>query len=111
MPWKESEVVPERNGTVPQQEKVGSGQPSLADVYRPSNESFYRQQLKLMKSHFEQQEKTLDKLMDGITRLLDQHVASLEHDARHHGGRRARKPEDSRAHGGRRYWGSRDAWG
>ena len=35
-----------------------------------------------MKSHFEQQEKKLDKVMDDITRLLDQLVARLEHDAR-----------------------------
>ena len=32
-----------------------------------------------MKSHFEQQEKKLDKLTDLV---LDQHVASLEHDTR-----------------------------
>ena len=35
-----------------------------------------------MKSHLEQQEKNLDKFMDEITRLLDQLVARLEHDAR-----------------------------
>ena len=35
-----------------------------------------------MKSHFEQGKKKFDKLMDEITRLLDQYVASLEHDAR-----------------------------
>ena len=33
-------------------------------------------------SNFEQREKKLDKFMDDITRLLDQHVTSLEHDAR-----------------------------
>ena len=82
MPWKESEVASERNGPVPRQEEFGAGQPSLADVYRPSDESLDKQQLKLMKSHFEQQEKQMYKLMDGITRLLDQHVASLEHDVR-----------------------------
>ena len=71
----------EKNDPVPQQEQFGSGQPKLADVYRPSDESLDRQQLKLMKSHFDQQEKKLDKLMDNITRLLDQYVASLEHDA------------------------------
>ena len=33
----------EENGTVPQQEEFGSGQPKLADVYRPSDESMIRQ--------------------------------------------------------------------
>ena len=82
MPRKESKVVPERNGPVPQQEELGSGQSTLADVYRSSEESLDRQQLKLIKSNFEQREKNLDKFMDDITRLLDQHVTSLEHDAR-----------------------------
>ena len=82
MPRKESKIVTERNGPVPQQEELGSGQSTLADVYRLSEESLDRQPLKLTKSHFEQQEKKLDKLVDGITRLLDQHGASLEPDAR-----------------------------
>ena len=68
----------EENGPVPQQEEFGSGQPRLADMYQPSDESIDRQQLKLMKSHFEQQEKRLDK----ITRLFEQLAASPEHDAR-----------------------------
>ena len=35
MPRKESEAaVPEGNGPVSQQEEFGSGQPTLADVYR-----------------------------------------------------------------------------
>ena len=34
MPRKESEAVPEGNGSVPQQEEFGSNQPTLADVYR-----------------------------------------------------------------------------
>ena len=34
MPRKESEVVPEVNGPVPQQEEFGSGEPMLADLYR-----------------------------------------------------------------------------
>ena len=33
MPRKEGETVPEGNGPVPQKEKFGSGQPTLADVY------------------------------------------------------------------------------
>ena len=70
MPWKE-------NDPVPQQEEFGSGQPKLADVYRPSNESFDRQ----MKSHFEQLEKKFDELKV-MMRLLEQHLASQEQDAR-----------------------------
>ena len=31
---KESEAVPEGNGPVPQQEELGSGQPTLEDVHR-----------------------------------------------------------------------------
>ena len=33
----------EENGPVPQQEEIGSGQPELADEYRPSDESLIRQ--------------------------------------------------------------------
>ena len=40
MPRKESEGVPEGNGPVPQQEESGSGQPTLADVYRMMEELF-----------------------------------------------------------------------
>ena len=34
MPRKESGAVPEGNGPVPQQEEFGSGEPTLAEVYR-----------------------------------------------------------------------------
>ena len=40
MPRKESKVITEKNGPVPQQEELGSGQSTLADVYRPSQETF-----------------------------------------------------------------------
>ena len=43
----------EKNGPVPQQQEFGSGEPKLAVVYRPSDESLDSQQLKLMKIHFE----------------------------------------------------------
>ena len=61
----------EENGPVPQQEELGSGQPKLADVYRPSDESFDRK----MKSHFERLEKTFDKLKM-MMRLLEHHLGS-----------------------------------
>ena len=116
MPRKESKVVTGRNGPVPQQEGFGSGQSMLLNVYRPSEESLDRQQLKLMKSHFEQREKKLDRFMDDLTRLLDQHITNSEHDARQtrlamKTGQATRTHENSRAHGGRRYCSSSDAWG
>ena len=60
---KESEVVPEGNGPVHQQEEFGSGQPTLVEPSRNIEE-------------------ILDKYMDDITRLLDQHVTSLDLGAR-----------------------------
>ena len=62
MPRKESEAVPEGNGPVRQQEKFGSGQLTLVDTYRKIE--------------------VWDRKMDEITRLLEQHLASLEQDAR-----------------------------
>ena len=72
----------EEASPVPQQDEFGSGQPRLADVYRPSDESFDRQQLKLIKSHFEQQEKKLDKFHNDMTRRFEQLATRLEQDAR-----------------------------
>ena len=64
MPRKETEAVPEGNGPVPQQEKIGSGQPTLVDVYRKIEELLDRWWM-------------VDEM-----RLKDQRVASLEQDAR-----------------------------
>ena len=44
MPWKENEAVREGNGPVPQQVEFGSGEPTLADVYRLFEERFDKQQ-------------------------------------------------------------------
>ena len=52
MPQKESEVIPESNGLVPQQEEFESGQPTPVDVYRKKEEVW-------------------DREMDEIIRLLD----------------------------------------
>ena len=52
MPRKESEAVPEGNDSVPQQEQFGSGEPTLADVYRLFEERFDKQQ-KRMDSFFD----------------------------------------------------------
>ena len=56
---KESEAVPEDNCPVPQQEEFGSGEPTLADVYRLFEEIFDRQQ-KRMDSFFDRWDKKLD---------------------------------------------------
>ena len=50
MPPEESEAVFEKNCPAPQQEEFGYNQPTLADVYRPSEESVDRQQMQLIKS-------------------------------------------------------------
>ena len=98
MPRKESEAVPVGNGPVPQQEEFGSGEPTLADVYRIFEEGFDRQR-KIMDSRFDKQQKRMDSFFDGMnscfdrwnrkldeildeTRVMDQHVTSLEHDTR-----------------------------
>ena len=72
----------EENGPVPQQEEFGSGQPKLADEYRHSDEGLIRQQIILIRSHFEEQQKMLNKFMDDVTGYFEQHAATLEQDAR-----------------------------
>ena len=88
MPRKESEGAPEGNGPVPQQEEFGSGEPTLADVYRRFEERLDRQQ-KIMNSCFDRHQKKMDSYFDRWNRKLDemtrgtsQRAASLEHDAR-----------------------------
>ena len=61
----------EENGPVPQQEEFESGQPKLADVYRPFDENPIRQQVELMMSRFEDQ-----------ANMLNQRLTRLEHEAR-----------------------------
>ena len=63
---KVTKAVPEGNDPVPQKEELGSGQPTLEDVYR---------RMKLMMSHFEEK-------MDELSDVMNQHVARLEHVAR-----------------------------
>ena len=60
LPRNLSKAVPEGDGPIPHQDEFGPGQSTvLADVYRLFKERFDRQ-LKLMKSHFDQQDKTLE---------------------------------------------------
>ena len=49
MPRTESEAVPEGNGSFPQQEEIGSDQPTLADVYRMVKELFDKSEWRLEK--------------------------------------------------------------
>ena len=81
MPRKESEAITEGNGPVPQQEELGSGEPTLADVYQLLEERFDRQQ-KIMDSCFDRQEKMLDEIIMKMTKGTGQRAASQEHDAR-----------------------------
>ena len=60
---KENEVVPEANGPVHQQEGFGSGQSALVDPCQKVEE-------------------ILDRRIDMITRILEQHLTGLEQDAR-----------------------------
>ena len=80
MPRMESKAVPEGKDPVPQQEEFGSGQPTLADVYRMFEQRFdqsdrYWYSIKI---YFDQQEKKLD----GSMEMVDQRIATLEQDAR-----------------------------
>ena len=87
MPRKESEAVPEDNGPVLQQEEFVSGEPTLADVYRLFEEMFDKQQKRMdsffdgIDSCFDRWNRNLDEISDE-TRMMDQHVTSLEHGAR-----------------------------
>ena len=70
---KESEAVPEGSGSVPQQEKFGSGQPALEDVYR------------MMKEVFKVWDTKMDKLLREYKEdwsSMDQRLTLLQHDAR-----------------------------
>ena len=84
---KESEAVTKGNGLVPQQEEFGSGEPTLADVYRLFEERFDRQQKRMdnffdrMDSCFGRWNRKLDEISD-MTRKMDEHVTRLEHGAR-----------------------------
>ena len=77
MPRKESEAVPEGNGPIPRQKEFGSGEPTLVDIHRLCEERFDR-----MDSYVDRWNRKLDEISDE-TRVMDQHVTSLEHGARH----------------------------
>ena len=76
MPRKENEAVPEGTGPIPQQEEFESGEPTLANTCRLCEERFDR-----MDSYIDRWNRKLDEISDE-TRVMDQHVTSLEHGAR-----------------------------
>ena len=63
---KAIKAVPEGNDPIPPKEELGSGQPTMEDVYR---------RMKLMMSHFKEN-------MDVLSDVMDQHLTRLEHGAR-----------------------------
>ena len=73
IPRKVCEAVPEGNCPIPQQEEFGSGELTLADMYRLFEEKFDIQQKRMYKK--------LDEILDEM-RKMDEHVTRLEHGAR-----------------------------
>ena len=73
---KASEAVPDGNGPVPQKEELGSGQPTMEDVYR------------MMKEAFDRWDKKMDEISDKMEKYIeergsiDQRLTRLEHGAR-----------------------------
>ncbi|CAM9306693.1 unnamed protein product, partial [Ascophyllum nodosum] len=73
MPRKDCEAVPEGNCPIPQQEEFGSGEPTLAGIYRLCVKRFDRMD--------DRWNKKLDDISDEM-RKMDQHLTRLEHGAR-----------------------------
>ena len=73
---KASEAVPEGNGPVPQKEELGSGQPTMEDVYR------------MMKEAFDRWDKKLDEISGKMEKYIeergsiDQRLTRVEHGTR-----------------------------
>ena len=63
---KASKAVAEGNDPVPQKEELGSGQPTMEDVYRMMKEAFDRR----------------DKKLDEISDEMEKRLTRLEHGAR-----------------------------
>ena len=76
MPRKGCEAVFKGNCPVPQQEEFGSGEPTLADIYRLGENRF-----DIMDNYSDRWNRKLDEISDE-TRMMDQHVTNLEHGAR-----------------------------
>ena len=63
MPRKESEAVPEGNGPILQQEELGSGQPTMENVYR------------MMKEAFDQWDRKLDDISDKVEEYIEERTS------------------------------------
>ena len=84
MLWEEGEDVPGGIGPLPQQEEFWSGQPTLEEVYPVLCEviiSRFDRQQKSMDSCFDRWDRKMNEILDG-RRVIEQHVTSLEQDAR-----------------------------
>ena len=95
MPRKESEVVPEGNGQIPQ----NAGKMVTWEEIRRVVKETWSEALKKIKEDL-QYESACSKARAGRSA-----------DTSRHGGRRARRHEDSRAHGGRRQSNSSETRG
>ena len=74
-----SKAVPEGNGPVSRHGESGSGEPTMADLYRMLEANFDGK-LNRMKSHFYRQDKKLGKLTEKM-RATNQRLADLQHQA------------------------------
>ena len=63
MPWKESEAVPESNGPVPQKVEFGSGEHTLADLFRLFGKTLDRRMEKL-EDNSNRWDKKLDEILE-----------------------------------------------
>ena len=66
MPRKKSKAVPEGNGPDPQNDEVGCGEPTMADLYQMIKNNLDRMDKNFdrMSSHFDRQDKQLVKLTE-----------------------------------------------
>ena len=72
MPCKQGKAIPEDNGPIPYQDKFGSREPTMADVYR------------IFEERFDRMDKNLERVSEftGILRATKKRLAGLEQDAR-----------------------------
>ena len=114
MPRKVSKAVPEGNDVpVPQQKEFGSGQPTLADVYRmfkersdQSDRYWYIISFDMRRSwtRWRKRSEWWISVYQACSKMLGSPTPC-------YGGRRASRHQDSRSYGGHRFSSSSDAWG
>ena len=83
MPRKQGKAIPEGNGPVPYHDKFGSGESTMADLYRMLKNNFDRKDKSLdrMSSHFDRRDKKLDELTEEM-KATNQRLVGLQHEAR-----------------------------